>query len=70
MKVSLVKINGKSYSIGAGRYCFLLDGGKPIHSEDQRIGSRVAGKEVEYDAAFELACFAAESELYDAVENH
>ncbi len=70
MKVSLVKINGKSYSIGAGRYCFLLDGNKPIHSEDQRIGSRVVGREAEYNAAFELACFAAENELYDAVENH
>ena len=70
MKVSLVRINGKPYSIGVGRYCFSLNDDKPIHSEDQRIGSRIVGKEAEYNAAFELACFAAENKLYDAIEDH
>ena len=70
MKVSLVRINGRPYSIGAGRYCFLLNDDEPTHSEDQRVGSRVVGKEAEYNAAFELACVAAKNKLYDAVEDH
>lgn len=70
MKVSLVRINGKPYSIGVGRYCFPLNDGKLTHSEDQRIGSRVVGKEAEYNAAFELACFAAKNEVFDVIEDH
>lgn len=70
MKVSLVKVNGKPFSIGVGRYCFPLNGGKPTHSESQRIGSQYADKEAEYDTAFELACLAAKNELYDTTEDH
>jgi hypothetical protein len=68
--ITLVKRRGWPVAVGVGRYVFELRDGVPTHSEDQQAGARWRGLEAEYDAAFALATWAAESNRYDSVENN
>lgn len=70
MKVVLVTINGVPVSIGVGKYCFPIEGGKVGQSESQRIGAEVSMRMKVYLAAYELAMFAWEAQEFDGVEKH
>lgn len=70
MKVSLVKRSGVPISVGAGPYCFPLENGRVVHSEQQRSGAKYVGKEDAYNQAYELSCLAWEIQVFDNIEEN
>ena len=70
MKITLVKNRGVPVSVGVGVNCFELESDVPVHNRSQRIGAEVSGTIVQYEEAFELACWAVENNMFDNVEEH
>lgn len=69
-EVTLVTINGKPVSVGVGRFCFSIEDDKVADNSDQRVGSVAKGQSARYNEAFELAQFAWDNQIFDAVEKH
>ena len=68
--VVLVKNNGKSVTVGIDSHCFPVEGTTVVSDLSQEIGCRAMGKAKEYNEALELAKFAWENQIFDAVEEH
>jgi hypothetical protein len=78
IKIELIKVDGIPVSVGAGRFCFSIEGGSITHNESSRIGCQVVVESgvgdrdaiKKYDEAFDLATFAWENQIFDAIINN
>lgn len=78
IRVELIRLKGKPISIGVGTNVFPIEKGKVQHNEDSRQGcvavdsglipgNATKGNESRYLAAYELAKWAFENNVYDSI---
>ena len=68
-KVELINQKGIPVALHVRAYAFLIENGKVVHNDAQRLETRIRGMSAYYDECFSLACFAWECQEFDHISN-